>query len=136
MNFWFTTKDTYDIRRVSARARSICNYIALGDHEAHLALAISGRPASSSETNELDQLSINVFENLALENGDIMVILSSTEAVKVYHSKVDGAILVVAQMPTLLLEKFAELLGVTFTRTDYGIYGKTFRPGNRESPVA
>lgn len=43
--------------------------------------------------------------------------------------------LVVAQMPTGLLGEFAELLGVKFTRTDYGIYGKTFRPGNRKSPV-
>lgn len=57
-----------------------------------------------------------------------MVIFSATEAVEVDRAVVNGAALVVAQMPNDLLERFAELLKVEF-------YSRKFCPSNGKSII-
>lgn len=84
----------------------------------------------SGDTTELDQMSTNVFEAPNLQNGDMMVVLSSTEAVEIHNPVVNGSILVVAQMPAELLEQFATQLRMSFTPSEYGVYSKTFRLEN------
>jgi hypothetical protein len=78
-------------------------------------------------------MSENKFKDTILESGDIMVILSSGEAVELHNPKVgSGAILVVAQMPLELLQQFATKVGVSFTPSEYGVYKKVFHPSERK----
>ena len=120
------------MRGAAIQTRSLSIFGSISDSEALLALSIWEEPPRRT-TTELDQMSANVFEGPNLENGDMMIVLSSTEAVEVRNAKVvNGSILVVAQMPVELLARFATQLGVTFTLSEYGVYCKTFRPDNRK----
>lgn len=100
--------------------------------EVRLALLVCQAADSSGETIQLDQLTTSIFEDVQLEDGDIMVILSSGPAVKVHNLMEKNSILVVAQMPGELLELLATELRLEFTPSEHGLYGKTCRPGHRK----
>ena len=129
-NFWWTTKNPFDVRRTAVTTRSLSAYTQTEEQDARAALAICRVRPPAGGTTELDQQTVNVFEGPNLQNGDMMVILSSTEALQVYNPVVNGSILAVAQMPTDMLEQFANLLGVSFTPSEYGVYSKIYHPNS------
>lgn len=65
-----------------------------------------------------------------------MVVLSSTETLKLHQSKIGNeAILVIVQMPMELLQQFAAKLGVTFTSSE-GVYKKIFFPSTDKQLIS
>jgi len=70
----------------------------------------------------LAPMSTNVFQDTVLHEGDVMIVLSSKEVVRINNLEAgNGSVLLVGQMPVQLIELVATNLGMVFTPTEYSL---------------
>ncbi|OBT94338.1 hypothetical protein VE01_07767 [Pseudogymnoascus verrucosus] len=128
VTFWLSTEDGFDIQNVVAEEGAFQFIGSLKEQQVLLALSM-WKPGLRGDPTDLDQMSGNILQDTKVESGDMMVVLSSREAVELHNLEVKNeAVLVIAQMPIELLQQFATRLGVTFTPSEYGVYKKVFCP--------
>lgn len=71
----------------------------------------------------------NVFRDIVLGSGDVMIILSSKEVIAVDNVATGkGSVFFIGHMSDELLQLVAESFEMTLTRTEYGVYSTILHP--------
>lgn len=85
----------------------------------------------SEPSFELAPSTTSDFQNIALGNRDIMIVLTSETPIKFDELKIGNeSILVIGQMSTPVIERLAKRWEMKFTPTEQGVYSSRFRPGD------